>query len=280
MKLRYKRFEMEYPMKIFPSFNSHFIHQLSGEPIMNTMLDREPYITEQYRSVFADILSQAVTGELIGMSNFVTLANIHTDLDEVMEAVEHADNERSHAIAFRKAAEGLGVSVIVDINAPYWKRIRSAFVKWANKGDIDACMLIQEVMLESFAVSMYNQIGNVAHAELVTLFQTISAEEREHLDHAVEIFQGEYKKDPAAFTNKVYEIHNDVMFVLAEMVAREDPGGHCGLCSGECAKQSLHHVNLNIVSMRGAALNYYLKSLDRIGLPGEKTLEWVAQLPV
>jgi fatty aldehyde decarbonylase len=247
---------------------------------METVLIKEAQFSAEYKSVFADILSQAVTGEIIGMSNFATLANIHTDLYEVMEAVEHADNERGHAVAFSKAAEELGVKIIVDIKAPYWYRIRSAFLKWAGKGDIDACMLIQEVMLESFAVSMYNEVGRAAHKSLGELFLKISDEEKEHLDHAVDIFHTEYRKDPSAFTEKVHEIHNDVMFVLAEMVAKKDPSGHCGLCSGECAKDSLHHVNLNIVTMRGLALNYYLKSLDRIGLPGEKTLQWVAQLPV
>jgi fatty aldehyde decarbonylase len=236
--------------------------------------------TEEYKSVYADILSQAVTGELIGMSNFATLANIHTDIDEIMEAVEHAENERGHAVAFRDAAEKMGVGVVVDLNAPYWKRIRSAFLKWANKGDLEACILIQEVMLESFAVSMYTEVGNAAHDELRDIFLKISEEEKEHLDHAVEIFQREYKNNPGEFTNKVHEIHNDVMFILAEMVAKEDPSGHCGLCHGDCVKHSLHHANLNVVNLRGAALNYYLKSLDRIGLPGEKTLQWVAQLPV
>jgi hypothetical protein len=42
----------------------------------------------------------------------------------------------------------------------------------------------------------------------------------------------------------------------------------------------LPDVSLDIVQLRGGALNLYLKSLDRVGLPGEETLQWIARLPV
>ena len=235
---------------------------------------------DQYCSVYADILSQAVTGEFIGMQNFASMVELFDDVEEKLEAVEHANNEMGHGLAFRKAAKDLGVDIIVDIDAPYWKRIRSAFLKWARLGDLSACMLIQEIMLESFAVSMYYEVGSKADNNLADVFNRIAAEEEGHLQHAVDFFQVEIKRDPISFEKKVHHIHNDVMTVLAEMVGKQDASGHCGLCKGECVKDSLHHVDLNIADMRGKALNHYLKSLDRLGLRGEKTLEWVAKLPV
>jgi len=90
----------------------------------------------------------------------------------------------------------------------------------------------------------------------------------------------EHDHDPNGFEEKARRVHEDVMPVLAEMVAKEDSQGHCGLCSGECVKKSPHHVNLDMVTLRGKALNYCLRILDRIGLPGERTLEWVVNLPV
>ena len=70
------------------------------------------------------------------------------------------------------------------------------------------------------------------------------------------------------------------MTALAEMVAREDPSGHCGLCKGSCVKQSLPRVGLGLSEVRGASLRRYLKTLDEIGVPGESSLAWLAQLPV
>jgi len=233
----------------------------------------------EYCAVYADILSQAITGELIGMQNFASMVELFGPVEEKMEAVEHAGNEMGHALAFKRAAEEMGVDIIVNVDAPYWQRIRSAFLKWAAKKDLSACMLIQEIMLESFAVSMYYEVGDKADGALAQAFHRIAAEEEGHLQHAVEFFQNEIKRDSDAFEKKVHEIHKDIMSVLAEMVSKVDPAGHCGLCKGECVKDSLSHVDLNIVEMRGKALNHYMKSLDRLGIRGEKSLEWVAKLP-
>lgn len=238
-----------------------------------------PTLTKEYCDVFSDILSQSVTGELIGMLNFASLAGVVDDVEEMMEAVEHADSERSHAEAFTNAAKQMGVDIIVDIEAPYWHRIRTAFLKWAERGDMIACFIIQEIMLESFAVSMYDAVSEVAKGDLAELYSNIADEEREHLEHAVDILQEELRKDPIGFTQKVHEIHEDVMTVLGEMVAKDDIGGECGLCHGTCVKETMHHIDLSITDLRGRALNFYLSSLDRIGLPGEETLIWVANLP-
>jgi len=230
--------------------------------------------------VYADILSQAATGELVGMQNFAVLVGLYDDIDEKIEALEHAEIEKRHAVTFRSLARDLGVTAIADLDAPYWRRIHEAFLRRAAKRDLTACMLIQELMLESFAVSMYGRIGATAPGRLGRTFAAIAAEETEHLNHAVELLQRDFAVDPEGLESKVAAVHDEVMTVLAEMVAREDPAGHCGLCREACVKGSLGRVNLDIVRLRGEALNLYMRSLDRIGLAGEKTLQWVARLPV
>lgn len=231
-------------------------------------------------SVYADILSQAVTGEFVGMQNFATLVGLCEDIDGKVEALEHAETEKRHALAFRAVGAELGVAVVADLNAPYWKRLRGAFLHWAEAGDLTACILIQEVMLESFAVSIYETIGKTAPGRLGRTFAGIAAEEADHLEHALEMLRSDRARDPEAFDSKVHAVHEDVMTVLAEMVAKEDLRGHCGLCSDSCVKPSLGEVGLDIVNLRGGALNLYLRTLDRIGLPGANTLQWVVQLPV
>jgi len=85
--------------------------------------------------------------------------------------------------------------------------------------------------------------------------------------------------DPLGFYLKVEQIHQDCMTILAEWTAKTDLSGHCGVCKGACMKGSLHHANLNLKTMRGNALGLYMKTLDRIGLPGQKTLQWIINLP-
>ena len=233
----------------------------------------------EVRSVVSDIYSQAITGELVGMSNFAALAGTIDDPHEKMEAVEHADSERQHAEGFMAYARKAGLPVNVNMEGAYWKRVRQQFLAYAEKNDFIACVIIQEVMLESFAVSMYTDAGKALGGDSERLFMAIADEEMEHLEHSIELLQGELRKDPNGFVNKFEEIHFNCMSILSEFSATTDLGGHCGVCHGDCMKGSLHHVGLEAGKLRGNALALYAKTLDRIGIPGEKSIVWIAKLP-
>ena len=230
------------------------------------------------RAVFADALSQAVTGELIGMSNYSSMAQLYEDTTDVESAVQHADSERRHAVAFRQAAKDLGVEIIENIRAPYWCRVRDAFLGHVDRGDRIACTVIQEIMLESYAVAMYSAVAEVTEGKLGSTFGAIAAEEASHIEHAIDELRVELEKDPDAFEEKVSRLHNEVMTVLAEMVSTRDIAGPCGLCADGCVKDALHLINLDAPTLRGKALNLYLRHLDRIGIRGEKSLQWIANL--
>lgn len=234
----------------------------------------------QQQSVWADILAQAVTGELIGAMNYRTLAEICDLASEKAEASEHAEREAAHAQMFRRLGESIGTDVRSDVDAPYWSRIRAAFVRCAARGDRTGCFVIQEVMLESFAVASYDRIARIAPPAIAATFAAIAAEEREHVEHAVALLRGIRDRDTDAFDATVKTLHAEVMTTLAEMVAREDPKGHCGLCSGTCVKEALPAVGLCTSELRGASLRQYLQTLDAIDVPGDASLQWVAQLPV
>ncbi len=238
-----------------------------------------PEVEIQHQDVVTDILSQSITGELIGMSNFATLAGVIDDFHEKMEAVEHANCERQHAEGYLKLCEKYGLEPVINLNGYYWKSVRECFLKYAQKKDFIGCLIIQEVMLECFAVSMYHDVGTALKNEIGEFFLTISKEEEEHIEHSIDILKEEMAKDPQQFTKKVEEIHKDCMFILAEWTASTDLKGHCGVCKGECMKNSLPNINLTIASLRGNAMNLYMRTLDKIGLPGQKTLEWVINLP-
>ena len=246
------------------------------------LLRKEPATqcsSEEEACVWRDILSHAATGELIAALNYQVLAGLCDDPHERAEAFEHAEREMAHAAIFTAAGRKIGVNVVGDVEAPYWKRIRDAFLRRAHVGDLIGCLLIQEVMLESFAVASYSRIGEVAPGDLGSTFAVIAGEEGEHVEHAVGILRAERARDPLGFDARVHALHEEVMTVLAEMVAREDRHGHCGVCQTVCLKPELPRVGLSTSELRGVSLRRYLQTLDAIGLPGELTLRWVAQLP-
>lgn len=230
--------------------------------------------------IWQDVIAQAITGELVAVANYTALAAICTDPHEVEDALEHAAGEAGHARSFAAEGRKLGFEAPSNIEARYWKRLRAAFLKAVDARDFIACLIIQEVMLESFAVASYKRVAASAPGTLATTFARIAAEEEDHIDHAMEILCTERAKDAAAFDDKVHTLHLEVMTTLAEMLAREDKDGHCELCHGTCVKPMLPEVGLTASDLRGVSLQLYLRTLDALGLPGEMTLAWVAQLPV
>ncbi len=230
--------------------------------------------------IWQDVLAQAMTGELVAAMNYTSLSEICADPEEVADALEHAEGERGHAAAFAAEGRKIGVDVPNNVEAKHWKRLREAFLRCITERDFIGCLIVQEIMLESFAVASYARVGKAAPGTLGKTFAAIAAEEEEHVEHAMSILRKERALDAERFDNKVYRLHLDVMTTLAKMLAKECKDGHCEVCHASCVKPSLFDVSLSAAELRGASLQQYLKTLDMLGIPGEVTLAWVAQLPV
>src|ERR1700704_4496578 len=230
--------------------------------------------------IWQDVLAQAMTGELLAAMNYTSLSEICEDPSEVADALEHSQNERGHAARFAAEGRKIGVDVPNNVNAKHWRRLREAFMRCITERDFIGCLIVQEIMLESFAVASYARVGKVGPGSLGKTFASIAAEEEEHIDHAMAILRTERALDAQRFDDKVYRLHLDVMTTLAEMLAKECKDGHYEVCHGSCVKPALSEVSLTAAELRGASLQQYLKTLDMLGIPGEVTLRWVTQLPV
>jgi rubrerythrin len=230
--------------------------------------------------IWQDILAQAVTGEALAAMNYASLAEICDDPAEVADALEHAQGERGHAASFAAEARKIGVDVSSNVEAKHWRRLREAFLRCIAARDFIGCLIVQEIMLESFAVASYARVGRVAPGSMGQTFARIAAEEEDHVDHAMAILRAERALDEKRFDDKVYRLHLEVMTTLAKMLAKECKDGHCEVCHESCVKPALFDVSLSAAELRGASLQQYLKTLDMLGIPGEVTLQWVAQLPV
>jgi rubrerythrin len=231
-------------------------------------------------AIWQDVLSQAMTGELVAAMNYTALSGICDDPEEIADALEHAEGEQGHAAAFAAEGRRMGVPVPSNVDGKHWKRLREAFMRRIAERDFIGCLIVQEIMLESFAVASYARVGKVGPGSLGKTFAAIAAEEEGHIEHAMEILRTERARNVQRFDDKVHGLHLEVMTILAEMLAKECTTGHCEVCHGSCVKPALPDVRLSAAELRGVSLRQYLKTLDLLGLPGEETLIWIAQLPV
>ncbi len=247
---------------------------------METTIDLVDLKNPKVKKVVGDVLSQAITGELIGMSNFSSLAETIDDYFEKMEAVEHAESERQHAMGFIEMADKYNLEKVINLQGFYWNSMRQKFLHYARQKDFIACLIIQEVMLESFAVSMYRDTGRSIGGEIGDLLLRTSGEEMGHLEHCTEILQQELAVHGEKFITKFHQLHIECMTILAEFAANTDLGEHCGVCNGNCMKEDLGEIGLITQQLRGNALTLYAEALDKIGLPSEQTTVWILDLPV
>src|SRR5882762_9522592 len=171
--------------------------------------------------IWQDILAQAMTGELRAAMNYTSLSEMCEDPAEMADALEHAQGEQGHAAAFAAEGRKIGVEVINNVDAKHWKRLRDAFLRCITERDFIGCLIVQEIMLESFAVASYSRVGKVAPGSLGGTFARIAAEEEDHVDHAMAILRTERALDVQRFDDKVHRLHLEVMTTLAEMLARE-----------------------------------------------------------
>src|SRR5258706_3163993 len=95
-----------------------FVCMIRGGVMETAGLCNDSVLPVQEQSVWADILAQAVTGELIGAMNYGTLAEMCDDAADRDEAREHAEREADHARLFRRLGEAIGTEVRSDVKAP------------------------------------------------------------------------------------------------------------------------------------------------------------------
>ena len=116
--------------------------------------------------IWQDILAQAMTGELLAAMNYTSLSEIGDDFTEAADALEHAEGERGHAAAFAAEGRKIGINVANNVDAKHWKRLRDAFLRCIAERDFIGCLIVQEIMLESFAAASYARVGKVAPGSL------------------------------------------------------------------------------------------------------------------
>ena len=201
--------------------------------------------------IWQDILAQAMTGEMLAAMNYASLAEICDDPAEVADALEHAQGERGHAASFAAEGRKIGVEVTNNVDAKHWKRLREAFLRCIGERDFIACLIVQEIMLESFAVASYSRVGKVGPGSLGQTFARIAAEEEDHVEHAMSILRAERARDTQGFDDKVHRLHLEVMTTLAQMLAKECKDGHCEVCHHLCQASAVWRQPVGRGASRG-----------------------------
>jgi hypothetical protein len=200
--------------------------------------------TESARTFVSKVVVKAIQSEEIAAAHYRRLATIAPDESLSRRALADARDESRHAEALRKAARRDG---FVLAEPARWDDdfggVCAAYERCALRGDVAACLFIQDVLLEIVAIAHYQvleqtatRIGALALAALVG--KAIVPDERLHLAHGLKDIANRVPDRAAragAFQRAATEIV-PALTVFSDLAADEPCASTCGTCSDRCLK--------------------------------------------
>ena len=232
----------------------------------------------RYGPVYRDVIGHSVTGESIGIEHYSRMIPLTDSIDERLDLLEDAYREKQHLLGMREVAEKLGLTPKTDLDGYYWKQIRAAFRERADAGDLLCCYIMQDIVLEAFAVVMYEAVIPGSTPFAAELVRAIATEEQGHLAHGVEALRGMYAQDPEGVRERVAFANERVARLLSEWTRPEQCGTSCGVCAGTCVKNDLHLIEVDLASVQARFFGYYGRALRDIGLPAADVTRCLSQL--
>jgi fatty aldehyde decarbonylase len=236
----------------------------------------------RFSQVYRTILSHIVTGESVGVEHYARMIPLSRTIQERIDLVDAAHEERCHLASIMDVAKALGIAPEWAAQDSYWGPVRQTFREAADAGDILACYVMQDVVLESFAVTLYGAIQPGLEAAVAARVAVIAADEHEHLRHGVTNLRSVYGNDGAAVELRVELSNERVARVLAEWVRVEDCTPVCGVCHmtrGSCFKDDLKLIDVNLEQTRAQFISLYGESLREIGFASSAVTRWLARMP-
>ncbi|HEX7154265.1 MAG TPA: ferritin-like domain-containing protein [Thermoanaerobaculia bacterium] len=232
-----------------------------------------------YYNLLSYIVSNAIAGEIMAIENYSEMVQLMPTPEEKIETVGQAKEECKHILLLAKLGHRLDFGVQKRIVEPQWNNIRKHFSAAVAKGDLPACLIIQDLMTETMAIMLYRTLGKQEDTDPTTaqLATNILADELEHLGIGIARIKKLLAKDPDAVHDSLVWAHHRVMPELFSMISTSC---HflCDDLNVDCGSLSLGEIRNDIESLRVQALEQYIDTLDKVGFDTTVTNALVASM--
>jgi len=219
-----------------------------------------------YYDLLSYIVSNAISGEIMAVENYSEMVQLMPDSVSRIDTNQQAAEECKHIRLLSKLARTLGFSVEQRIVEPQWNAIRRHFSTAVRKGNLPACLIIQDLMTETMAIMLYRTLANDADTDGQTgkVAHNILQDELEHLEMGVNRIRGLLETSPDDVHDALVWSHHRVMPELFSMMSTSCHS-LCDVLKIDCASLSLEKISTDIDSIRVKALQQYITTLDRCG---------------
>jgi fatty aldehyde decarbonylase len=232
-----------------------------------------------YYNLLSYIVSNAIAGEIMAIENYSEMVQLMPSVEEKIETAHQAKEECKHILLLSKLGIRLDFSVQKRIVEPQWNNIRKHFSTAVGKGDLAACLIIQDLMTETMAIVLYRTLGKQEDTDPTTaqVALNILDDELEHLGIGIARIKRMLGKDSESVHDSLVWAHHKIMPELFSMISTSC---HflCDELNVDCGSLSLGEIRNDIESLRVEALEQYIDTLDKVGFDTTVTNALVASM--
>lgn len=249
--------------------------------------------SDYYLKVLSFVASNAWCGENMAVQNYSEMVPMMATVEDKIEAVNQAKEEAKHILLLEKLAQRVGFPIDETMLQDDWPKVRATFHEAASKGDLAACLIIQDLMVESLAIGLYSTFADDSNKDVET--QRVAAvllkDEVEHLDIGLRRIRELIASDSEAVHDSLVWAHSRVMPLLFNMVhtacdflcERKNLPCNSGLAFVQNAVLYLSGKRkgtdfIDLDRLKIASLEHYVAMLDKAGFNAATTNRLVASM--
>ena len=151
--------------------------------------------SETYKDAYSRINAIVIEGELEANGNYKQLSEHLSDYKD--ELIKLARMENRHMKGFQACGKNLSVTPDMDFAKKFFEQLHSNFQTAYAEGKIVTCLLIQSLIIETFAISAYNIYIPVADDFARKITEGVVKDEYLHLNFGEEWLKANFEASKA-----------------------------------------------------------------------------------
>jgi fatty aldehyde decarbonylase len=237
-----------------------------------------PIVEDQaYKNLLAYIVTNTISGEIMAINNYTSMVPLLDDVDEKIETVQQARDEGGHVQMLSKLGERVDFPTIRRIVEPQWKEIGRFVKERAREGDLTACLIAQDLMVETFATVAYGALQRNTDHYTRDLAAKIMVDEVAHLQHGIDSMKRMLDQDDEKVHAAFERAHKVVMPAMMSMV-NYNCFSLCARLDIQCSSVSLDVVQQDLDKLRVDAVDTYMEKVDRVGMDANRIAPLLSSL--
>jgi len=150
---------------------------------------------ETYKDAYSRINAIVIEGEQEAHDNYIQLGEMLPDERE--ELIRLSKMEKRHMKGFQACGRNLEVTPNMEFGRQFFAQLHGNFQQAASEGKIVTCLLIQSLIIESFAIAAYNIYIPVADPFARKITEGVVKDEYMHLNFGEEWLKAHFEESKA-----------------------------------------------------------------------------------